>query len=305
MDARQRTLHMLLRRLGRVAVVATPVLAASAYAICDGVKRQDFDALFSPPPPPSLAGKTALITGASAGIGKATACAFAAEGVNLVLVARRADRLEEIRAEVERRKLPVTVKVIVGDCTSEHVIQALKAETVDICVANAGLALGKDPVATADPADWAKMMEVNTIGAFCTIQAVLPGMIARGGGTVIATGSIAGVENYEGGSVYCASKHAVHAFMEALRYETYSKNIKVATVAPGFVGEGTEFSEVRFKGDKATAAKVYENIQELKATDVATQILWVAQQPPNVCLDFVLVKPTCQGSALRMHRAAA
>ena len=310
----------MLRGLSRAAmasaafgVAATGVAAAGVgtTGVCEsvGVKRQGFDLLFKPTTTQNLAGKTALITGASAGIGKATACAFAAEGVNLVLVARRMDKLLEIKEEVKSRKLPVTVTCIAGDCAGDSVYETLReqqlADKIDICVANAGCALGKDPVATAQVGDWATMMEANCIGAFRTIRAVLPGMIARGGGTVIATGSIAGIESYEGGSVYCASKHALHAFMQALRFETYSKNIRVAVVAPGAVGEGTEFSEVRFKGDKATAAKTYENIQELKATDVASQILHVARAPAHVNIDMVVLKPTCQGSATRISRSVS
>ena len=296
----------MLRRLGQAVTLAgVAVVAPAIGASCEGVKKQSYDALFQPARPQPLAGKTALITGASAGIGKATACAFAAEGMNLVLVARREDKLVEIRDEIARRRLPVTVTCIVGDCASDKVFAALQQQKVDICVANAGCALGKDPVETAAPKDWEAMMNANTIGAFRTIRAVPPGMIERGGGTVIATGSIAGIEAYEGGSVYCASKHALHAFMQALRYETYSKNIRVAVVAPGAVGEGTEFSEVRFKGDVATAAKTYENIEELKATDVASQILWVARQPSHVNLDMIVMKPTCQGGATRMHRGGA
>merc|ERR1719502_675649 len=118
-------------------------------------------------------------------------------------------------------------------------------------------------------------------------------MIERGGGHIISTGSIAGLEPYEGGSVYCATKHAVHAFMKTLRYETYAKNIRCTTVAPGFVGEGTEFSEVRFHGDKEKASSVYDKMQELRATDVAAQIVWALRQPSHVCLDLIHVMPTC------------
>ena len=119
---------------------------------------------------------------------------------------------------------------------------------------------------------------------------------------MLATGSIAGLESYEGGSVYCASKHALHAFMKVLRYETHAKNVRCTTVAPGFVGEGTEFSEVHFHGDKAKAGVVYENLRELRATDVAAQVLWAVRQPDHVNVDILQVMPTDQGSAQRIHR---
>merc|ERR1711934_783820 len=129
------------------------------------------------------------------------------------------------------------------------------------------------------------MMNANCIGAFRMVRTVLPGMIERGSGHIITTGSIAGLEAYENGTVYCASKHAVHAFMKALRYETYDKNVRTTVVAPGFVGAGTEFSEVRFHGDKGKAAAVYDQFQELSAADIAAQIVFTLQQPAHVNLD--------------------
>lgn len=254
----------------------------------------------------SMAGRTALITGASAGIGKATACAFAAEGINLILVARRGEKLLEIKDEVERRGLGVSVTCVAGDCCDEAVYRQLREQAlvdkVDILVANAGCALGKDSVATADVSDWKTMLDANCFGAFRVIREVLPAMLQRGEGTIIATGSIAGIEPYEGGSVYCAAKFALHAFMKALRFETYGRGIRVAVVAPGAVGEGTEFSEVRFKGDVALAAKTYDRMQELKATDVAMQMLWVVKQPAHVNLDSIVMMPSCQGGTTRIHR---
>ena len=147
-------------------------------------------------------------------------------------------------------------------------------------------------------------MNANCMGAFRMVRAVLPGMIERGSGHIITTGSIAGMESYEGGTVYCASKHAVHAFMKSLRYETYDKNIRTTVVAPGFVGAGTEFSETRFKGDTEAAAATYTNMKELSAADVAQTILFTLRQPPHVNLDMVHIMPTCQGGATRIHRAA-
>lgn len=274
-----------------------------------GVPSQSFDSLFeagTAPPLQDIAGKWALISGASSGIGKATACALAACGCNLVLLARRQDRLQEIKDEIERRRLPVQVRIIVGDVCADETYEALRKAgcltEVDFLVNNAGLAKGKDPIGGSKISDWKEMLDANCFGAFRLTNEVLPGIVARGGGHVIMTGSIAGMEAYEGGSVYCATKHAAHAFMKALRYETYTKNVRCTVVAPGAVGEGTEFSEIRFNGDKAKAAAVYENMQELRATDIAAQIVWAIRQPSHVCLDIIQVMPTSQGGATRVHR---
>lgn len=276
------------------------------------VPKQDFDALFEvgrTPPLQDVTGKWALVSGASSGIGKATACALAASGCNVVLLARRKDRLDEIKQEIERRGLKVQVKVIVGDVCADATYTALKEagclDEIDFLVNNAGLARGRDQVGDIGLEDLREMLDANCFGAFRLTNAVVKSMAARGGGHVIMTGSIAGLEAYEGGSVYCATKSAAHAFMKALRYETHSKNIRCTVVAPGLVGEGTEFSEVRFKGDGAKAAATYADMQELRASDVASQIVWVLKQPPHVCLDFVHVMPTCQGGATRLHRGGS
>jgi len=281
--------------------------AVSTASDDNPVRQHAYDELFEAQYGNKVAGQTALITGASAGIGKATACAFAAAGINLVLVARREDKLLEIKAEVERRGLPVSVTCIAGDCCADAVYDKLRElkliDKIDIVVANAGCALGKDAIENANVDDWRGMMDVNCMGTFRMIREVLPSMVARKAGTIIATGSIAGIEPYEGGSVYCASKFATHAFMKALRYETYAHGIRVAVVAPGAVGEGTEFSKVRFKGDADKVVKTYDRMKELKATDVAAQMLWVVKQPAHVCLDMVLMLPTCQAGSTRIHRS--
>mmetsp|Transcript_106747 Transcript_106747/g.211991 ORF Transcript_106747/g.211991 Transcript_106747/m.211991 type:complete len:280 (-) Transcript_106747:67-906(-) len=276
------------------------------------VSPQSFDALFEAgrvAPMINITGKWALVSGASSGIGKATACALAACGCNLYILARRQDRLEQIKMEIDKRNLGVEVKVVVGDVNTDDTYVKLKAagalENVDFLINNAGLAIGKDPVGGASMGDWKNMLDANCFGAFRLANEVLPGIVARGGGHVVMTGSIAGLEAYEGGAMYCATKHAAHAFMKALRYETYSKNVRCTVVAPGFVGEGTEFSEVRFKGDQTKAAAVYSGMEELRATDVAAQIVWALRQPEHVCLDMIHVMPTCQGGATRVHRQPA
>jgi len=276
------------------------------------VPTQEYDALFAAGKEvvlQDLSGKWALITGASSGIGKATACALAAAGCNVAILARRKDRLDEIKAEIDKRSLGVKVKVVVGDVNKDETYTALKEQGIlegtDFLINNAGLAIGKDPIGSSKLDDWKTMLDANCLGAFRMVNEVLPGIIARGGGHVITTGSIAGIEPYEGGSVYCASKHAVHAFMKVLRYENYTKNVRCTVVAPGAVGEGTEFSEVRFKGDQEKAAAAYVGMQELKATDVAAQIVWAIRQPAHVCLDLIHVMPTVQAGATRIHRSAA
>jgi len=256
----------------------------------------------------SLQGKWALITGASSGIGKATACVLATLGCNIIVVARREAKLNEIAEAVAARGLQVEVQCVSGDVCSDELYEKLEASgalaKVDFLVNNAGLARGKATAAEALISDWDEMMNANCMGAFRMVRAVLPGMIERGTGHIVSTGSIAGLENYEGGTVYCASKHALHAFMRSLRYETYNKNVRTTIVAPGFVGAGTEFSETRFKGDVEQAAKVYTNMEELSAADVAAQIVFALQQPAHVNLDMIHVMPTCQGGATRIHRGA-
>mmetsp|Transcript_46130 Transcript_46130/g.76251 ORF Transcript_46130/g.76251 Transcript_46130/m.76251 type:complete len:271 (+) Transcript_46130:38-850(+) len=268
---------------------------------------QAWDTLFELTQEKPIAGRTALITGCSAGIGKATACMLAAADCNLVLVARREDKLQELAAEIMRRKPLLSVTIVSGDVCDAAFYDKLQTEEVlqkvDILVANAGLALGKDPVGTADLGDWEKMMGANCMGAFRLINLCVPEMIKRGGGHIVATGSIAGLEAYEGGAVYCASKHALHAFMRALRFETYAKNVRVTVLAPGMVGEGTEFSEVRFKGDNTKAAATYAGIEELRSSDCAAQILWALKQPDHVNIDLIHVQPTAQASATRIHRS--
>eukprot|EP00962_Isochrysis_galbana_P027990 scaffold8826_cov117-Isochrysis_galbana.AAC.2 len=304
-------------------------------AILSGVPPQSFDALFSPPNLLSLEGRCALVTGASAGIGRATACALALQGMDLVLVARRKDRLLELKAEIERRGLPGRVTVVAGDVTADSLYDELRnlGCVVDTLINNAGLARGVSRVGKAAETDWKEMLDANCYGAFRMVNEVrsppfehnglgpfcvqrtpvlarrraslaqmLPQMLARGSGHVVSLGSIAGLEPYEGGAVYAASKHAMHAFCKALRYETYDSNIRCTVVAPGLVGEGTEFSEVRLRdGDKAK--EVYDGMAELKATDLANSIVWVLRQPPHVNVDMLHVMPTCQGGSGRIHRS--
>lgn len=246
--------------------------------------------------------QTALITGASAGIGRATARLLAKRGNNLVLLARREDQLFELAKEIKSAH-NVHVDVVVGDVCSVEISKAI-ASKVTLLVNNAGVALGRDYVHTGSVADWETMLQTNCQGTFALTRQVLTSMIDHNRGHIIFIGSIAGIEAYEGGSVYCATKHAIHAFARALRYETHTLPIKVSLVAPGFVDQGTEFSTVRFGGDRKKAREVYTNMDALSADDVANVIDWVYSQPAHVCLDFVQVMPQCQGSVTRIHRNA-
>lgn len=200
------------------------------------VPPQGFDALFSAAQMRSLAGQRAIVTGASSGIGKATACALALEGCDLLLISRREERLVELKEEIGRRVPDVSVELVVGDVSDDALYtQLAESECLRGCsilINNAGLARGKDLVGGADTKAWKEMLDANCLGAFLMVDAALPHMIEKGGGHIISTGSIAGLEAYEGGSVYCASKHAIHAFMKALRYETFSKVLQLSATLP-------------------------------------------------------------------------
>lgn len=279
------------RRKSLVAVRAT-----------SGVPQQDYQVLFGAGKVENLQDlrqKWALVTGASSGIGKATACALAGCGCNVVLLARRKEKLEAIKVEIGRYAPDVEARVVAGDVNADGTAAELRSagclDGLDFLVSNAGLARGKAFVGEAPKEDWKEMLDTNCYGAFQVVNLVLPGMLQRGSGHIVLLGSIAGLEPYEGGAVYAATKHAVHGFARALRYETYSKNIRCTLVAPGFVGEGTEFSEVRFRGDQEKASAVYANMQELRASDIASQIVWALRQPAHVCVDMINVMPTCQG----------
>mmetsp|Transcript_118982 Transcript_118982/g.237185 ORF Transcript_118982/g.237185 Transcript_118982/m.237185 type:complete len:282 (-) Transcript_118982:48-893(-) len=275
------------------------------------VPAQDFDMLFNAGKEYSLqnlSGKWALISGASSGIGKAAACALAASGCNVSLLARRRELLEQIKGEIDSRNFGVEVKVIAGDVNADQTYAKLRESGIldgtDFLVNNAGLALGKDNVGSCSLADMKQMLDANCYGAFRLVNEILPGIISRGGGHVVTTGSIAGLESYEGGSIYCASKAAVHAFMKVLRYETYSKNIRCTTIAPGLTNGGTEALLIRFKGDHEKVAAATKGLHGLHAADIAAQIVWAIRQPQHVCLDMIHVMPSAQGGATRVHRGS-
>jgi NADP-dependent 3-hydroxy acid dehydrogenase YdfG len=238
---------------------------------------------------------TALVTGASSGIGAATVRALAAAGFETVAAARRLDRCEELAREVGGRALRL-------DVTDPASVDAVAAELdeVAVIVHSAGGALGLDPIAEADEEQWRTMYESNVLGLMRVTKALLPALRASGHGHVVVLGSVAGVEVYEGGGGYTAAKHAAHAVAETLRLELLTDAIRVTEVAPGLVE--TEFSLVRFAGDAERAAAAYRGLEPLRGEDVADLIAFVVTRPPHVDIDYVAVKPTAQATATVVDR---
>lgn len=245
-----------------------------------------------------LEGKWAVVTGASSGIGAATARELARLGCNLVLGARRVDRLEALRAElgdVEVRALPL-------DVTSPESCKAFadRASEAEILVNNAGLARGTDPVASGREEDWHEMIETNVLGLLRVTRLLLPKMIERRRGTIVNVGSVAGIEAYPGGAVYCATKAGVRSITKALRHELLGTGIRVSNVEPGAVE--TEFSLVRFSGDEDRARKVYQGFTPLTAEDVAEAIAFVVSRPPHMTIEEMVLYPTAQAGTMAIHR---
>ena len=249
------------------------------------------------PSEPALTSKKVLITGASSGIGAAAAEAFAAAGARLLLCARRIDRVQELAAglDAQAEVFPLDVR------DREAVRTALDGrDDIDVLVNNAGLASGFEPLHTADPVHWDRMLDTNVKGLLNVTRAVVPGMVARGSGHVVNIGSIAGRETYPNGAVYCASKAAVDRITTGLRMDLLGTGVRVSTIDPGLVE--TEFSMVRFEGDAQRAAAVYQGLTPLTPADVADAIVWVASRPPHVQIADVVLMPTDQASATRLAR---
>jgi NADP-dependent 3-hydroxy acid dehydrogenase YdfG len=239
--------------------------------------------------------RTAVITGASSGIGAATARALATEGYRTILGARRLDRLEELAAEIggEAIALDVTVPASVEAF-------AAAVDSCDVLVNNAGGALGLEPLAEAADEKWLRMYESNVMGSMRMTRALLPKLIESGDGHVVGITSTAAIEPYRGGAGYNAAKHAQRATLRVLRQELLGQPVRVTEVAPGMVE--TEFSLVRFDGDEAAAARVYEGMQPLRAEDVAECIRWALAQPPHVNVDEIVVRPRDQATTTDVHR---
>jgi len=242
-----------------------------------------------------LLGCTALVTGASAGIGAATARALAGEGARVLLAARRVDRLRALARELAGS---VPLELDVRDPAA--VQAALAPYSCDIAVANAGLALGTEPLHRGDPAEWSVVIDTNVKGVLNVLRAVTPAMADRGRGDVVLLGSVAGRQVYPGGNIYCATKHAVRAVYEALRLDLAGSGLRFTTVDPGMVE--TEFSEVRFRGDAERARSVYEGFQPLQPEDVADAIRWIVTRPRHVNIGELVLWPTAQASTTLVKR---
>jgi 3-hydroxy acid dehydrogenase/malonic semialdehyde reductase len=252
-----------------------------------------------------LAGKIVFITGASGGIGASTALAFAAEGVKLLLAARREEKLEAIAAEA-KKKGAQAVHTFALDVRNQQAVDAaiaaLPAEwvNIEILVNNAGLSRGLDKLYEGKIEDWEEMIDTNVKGLLYVTRAVVPGMVARGKGHVINLGSTAGELAYPGGVVYCATKASVRLITDGLKQDLLGTPVRVSSVDPGMVE--TDFSRIRFRGDDERAAKVYQNITPLTPEDVAETILFAATRPPHVNILHMLMMPVAQANSLLFHR---
>ncbi|WDF56824.1 SDR family NAD(P)-dependent oxidoreductase [Mucilaginibacter sp. KACC 22063] len=250
--------------------------------------------------------KIALITGATAGIGEACAHLFAAHQYNLVLTGRRHDRLERLASHLND-KYNVEVAVSAFDVRNrDSVISNLESlparwKNVDVLINNAGLSQGLDPIQNGSYDDWDTMIDTNIKGLLYVTKVVSNWMIYNKQGQIVNIGSIAGKEVYPNGNVYCATKHAVGALSEGMRIDLLSHGIRVTAVHPGAVE--TEFSEVRFKGDKDRAKKVYEGFDALAANDIAETIWFVVSRPAHVNINEITVMPTAQATATNIFRS--
>ncbi|GAA3492854.1 MULTISPECIES: SDR family NAD(P)-dependent oxidoreductase [Streptomyces] len=244
----------------------------------------------------------AVVTGASSGIGAATARQLAEAGYRVVLTARRKDRIEALAEELTaagHQAMPYALDVTDRAAVDEF---ATAFKTIAVLVNNAGGALGADPVATSDPADWRQMYETNVLGTLNLTQALLPALTASGDGTVVILSSTAGHGTYEGGGGYVAAKHGAHVLAETLRLEIVGTPVRVVEIAPGMV-KTEEFALTRFEGDAERAAKVYAGVADpLTASDVAETIAWAVSRPSHVNIDLLVVRPRAQASNTKIHR---
>jgi 3-hydroxy acid dehydrogenase/malonic semialdehyde reductase len=253
----------------------------------------------------SLNGKTVLVTGASSGIGRATAIAFAREGCRLLLCARRLDNLQAIEQDLHTAGA-ASVRLFALDVQNrqavESAISALPAEwsQIDVLVNNAGLSRGLAKFYEDDPTNWEEMIDTNVKGLLYVTKAIVPGMVQRSAGHVINIGSVAGHMTYANGAVYCASKAAVKSISEGLKLDLMGTPVRVSSVDAGMVE--SEFSLVRFRGDEERAAKVYQNITPLQPEDVADAIVWVATRPLHVNIHNVLMTTIDQGNSVTFQR---
>lgn len=242
--------------------------------------------------------RTAVVTGASSGIGAATARRLSAAGYHVYCAARRSDRIEALADEVGGT-------AVACDVTSEESVARLASvvgDRLDVLVNNAGGAFGAAPVAEADGDDWRRMYEVNVIGLMQVTKALLPALVATGAGAILNVGSTAGRIAYEGGAGYTAAKHGTQVVTETLRLELWDQPVRVMEIAPGMV-RTDEFALVRFDGDRAKADAVYAGVAEpLTADDIADAITWMVTRPPHVNVDELVIRPRAQAAQHKVHR---
>ncbi|SEB13162.1 SDR family NAD(P)-dependent oxidoreductase [Pedobacter hartonius] len=249
--------------------------------------------------------RTALITGATSGIGEACAHLFAQQGYRMILVARKQDKLEKI-AKHFADKYAVEIKTLIADVRDKvavtDILEGLPGDwkQVDVLVNNAGLSLGLEPIDQGDTSDWDTMIDTNVKGLLYVTKIVSNWMISNKKGHIVNIGSTAGKEVYPGGNVYCATKHAVDALNKGMRVDLLPHGIKVTAVNPGMVE--TEFSKTRFKGDEARADKVYEGLEPLIAQDIADAIWFVVSRPAHVNIDDMIIRPTAQANSYVTNR---
>jgi NADP-dependent 3-hydroxy acid dehydrogenase YdfG len=242
--------------------------------------------------------RTAVVTGASSGIGAATARHLAAEGFHVFCAARREDRVEALAKEIDGT--PVRCDVTSADEVAALATQV--GDTLDVLVNNAGGAFGADPVAEADPDEWRAMYEVNVIGLMRVTKALLPALVASGAGVIVNVGSTAGRIAYEGGAGYTAAKHGTQVVSETLRLELFDQPVRVCEIAPGMV-KTEEFATVRFDGDQEKADAVYAGVAEpLVADDIADAITWMVTRPSHVNIDELVIRPRAQAAQHKVHR---
>lgn len=248
--------------------------------------------------------KIALITGATSGIGKATALKAAEAGFDLIITGRRAERLQELAEEIRHKGVDV-LSLTFDIRKAEEVQTAIgslsgKWRNIAVLVNNAGLAVGISPIQEGVLDDWERMIDTNIKGLLYITRAIAPLMIAGNTGHIVNLASIAGKEVYPGGNVYCATKHAVDALSRAMRTDMLKHNIKVTNIAPGMAE--TEFSLVRFKGNEEAAKNVYQGMTPLTDKDIADTIVFAITRPPHVCLNDIVIMPTAQANSRDVFR---
>jgi len=244
----------------------------------------------------SLKDRRALVTGASSGIGAATARRLARLGARVTLAARRRPELERVA-----RDCPGAEIVVLDVCDAAAVERELAGRDFDLVVNNAGLALGVERLPAGVPADWSRVIDVNVKGVLHVFHATLPALARRGRGDAVLLGSVAGRQVYPGGAIYCATKHAVRALYEALRLDMAGSGVRFTTIDPGMVG-GTEFSLIRLRGDAEKARAVYQGVDPLTPEDVAEAITWAVSRPPHVNVGEIVLWAAAQASTTQVQR---